>query len=118
MLALALALVATSTATRAPLIDPPFRAALIVGVNAPFEASQATLRFADDDAARFAELLAPEVDRLQLLAVLDAESQNIFAEAAKKASPPDRAHLLAAIATLEQAAIEARNKGKKTELYW
>lgn len=118
MLALALTLAATATTARAPLEIPPFRAALIVGVNAPFEASQATLRFADDDAARFAELLSPEVDRLELLTVLDAESQNIFTEAAKKASPPDRAHLLEAIATFERASKEARDAGRKTELYW
>lgn len=97
---------------------PPFRAAVVVGVNDAFDEAQDDLRYADDDAARYAELLRPTVDHLELLTILDTESQEIFPEAAAAARLPDEAGLLAALARARDLARQARGEGRKTELYF
>jgi hypothetical protein len=97
---------------------PPFRAAVVVGVNEAFDDSQADLRYADDDAARYAELLAGQVEHLELLTVLDAESQELFPEAARQARLPDAAGLDAALTRLRALADGARALGRRAELYF
>jgi hypothetical protein len=97
---------------------PPHRSAIIVGVNDPFDPSQAVLRYADDDAARYFELLGPQIDRVELLLVLDAESQRLYPEAAASAAVPDWPHLLDALSRSETAAAKARAEGRRTELYF
>lgn len=97
---------------------PAHKSAIIIGVNEPFESSQPTLRYADDDAARFFEMLAPEVEHLELLALLDGESQSLFASAASAARSPDHATLLDALARASAAGLEARKAGRRTELYF
>src|SRR5262245_28923517 len=91
------------------------KSAIILGVNEPFEASQPTLRYADDDAARFFEMLSPEVEHLELLASLDDESQPLFRSAAAAARAPDRQTLLAALERAEKASTVARESGRRTE---
>ncbi|MBI2378949.1 MAG: hypothetical protein HYV07_33450 [Deltaproteobacteria bacterium] len=93
----------------------PFRAAVIVGVGEPFEGTP-PLVYADDDAARFAELFGPRSDALELLAVLDAETQLIFPDAAKLSRVPSRAELDAAMGRVSERARVARASGKRTEL--
>lgn len=92
------------------------RTAIIVGVNEPFDTSQPTLRYADDDAARFFELLAPAVDHVELLTVLDAESQALHADAAAHARPPSHAELVRALAAADALARRARSEGRRAEL--
>jgi hypothetical protein len=111
--ALALVLAATSS-----VATGTHRAALIVGVNEPFVEAQVNLRYADDDAARYFELFSPEVDRVELLTVLDRESQPLFPDAAKEARSPGRPQLLDAIDRLEAASEEAHRAARKTELYF
>lgn len=94
------------------------RSAIIVGVNEPFDSTQSALRYADDDAARFFEMLSPDSEHLELLALIDAESQPLYTSAAAAARAPDRAGLLAAIARTEKAAALAREAGRRTELYF
>lgn len=96
----------------------PFRAAVIVGVNAPFDETQSKLRYADDDAARYAELLGPAADHLELLTVLDAESQGLFPAAAARARIPTVAGLDAALERARAAARAARRDGRRAELYF
>lgn len=96
----------------------PFRAAVVIGVNEPFDDTQERLRFADDDAARYAELLAPVVEHLELLAVLDADSQALFPDAARAARVPDEAGLEAALERARARARGARTLGRRTELYF
>ncbi len=96
----------------------PFRAAVVVGVNEAFDEGQADLRYADDDAARYAELLGPLVEHLELLTVLDTESQEIFPEAAKLARVPSEVGLLQALKRARGQARAARAAGRKTELYF
>jgi hypothetical protein len=94
------------------------RAAVIVGVNEPFEGSQAGLHYADDDAARFWELLRPSLDEIELLTILDAESQKLFPEAAKIARPPDHENLVEALERTFRSAKAAKEAGRRAELYF
>lgn len=94
------------------------KSAIIIGVNEAFEPSQPTLRYADDDAARFFEMLSPEVEHLELLALLDGESQSLYGTAAAAARAPDHATLLDALERAAKASQAARDAGRRTELYF
>lgn len=96
----------------------PFRAAVVVGVNQPFDETQSRLQYADDDAARYAELLGPRVEHLELLTVLDDESQSVFEASTRLARVPDEPGLLAALARARARARGARALGRRTELYF
>lgn len=96
---------------------PVHRSALIVGVNEAFEDSQATLHYADDDAARYYELLAPGLDAVRVLTVLDPESQALYPEVAQAARPPDLSTWIESLAALEREASAARAQGRRTELF-
>ena len=85
--ALALLLVAAAPAVRV------HRSAIVIGSQRTVRGSQAILRYADDDAARFYEILEPQVNDLQLLTVLDEESQQLYPHAAAIARPATRAEL-------------------------
>jgi hypothetical protein len=95
-----------------------FKSAIIVGVNEPFEPAQPTLRWADDDAARFFEMFSGEAEHLELLTLLDADSQSLFASAAERARAPDPTELSSALARAENAGSTAREAGRRTELYF
>lgn len=99
------------------LLAAPWRGGLIVGVNEPFEDSQVVLQYADDDAARYHELLGPGLDDAELLTVLDAPSQALFPGAAAVSRPPDRPTFDAALDRLEAKAERARAAGQRTELW-
>ncbi|MEQ9495558.1 MAG: hypothetical protein RIT81_01840 [Deltaproteobacteria bacterium] len=94
------------------------RSAVIIGVNDAFESSQPTLQYADDDAARWYEMFAPSFDRVELLTVLDDESQDIFGDAAKVARPPNLTTLEQTLDRMERSAVEARDSGRRTELFF
>lgn len=111
----ALLLTLTSTGT---LSSETYRSAVIVGVNESFEADQPTLEYADDDAARYYEMFAPLFDRVELLTVLDDDSQDVFPAAAQVARSPDAATLRDTIDRLDDAAAVARVAGRRTELYF
>lgn len=100
----------------AQAVAPVHRSAIIVGVNDAFESEQPTLRYADDDAARYYEMFAPLFDEVALLSVLDEESQQIFAEAASVARPPDARTLRETVARIDERAASARRAGRRTEL--
>lgn len=92
--------------------------AVIVAHNQSFDGDLRPLKYADDDGARYAELLGLQVDEVTLLSVLDAETQRVFPEAAARARPPTRAALDGA---LEQtfARIEADTRaGLRTVFYF
>jgi len=100
-------------------VEPPVhRSAIIVGVNQAFDETTPTLKYADDDAARYYELLSGRVARASLLTVLDAESQGLFGDVAAIAEVPDAAGLDRALAAAAKAAAEARAAGRRTELYF
>lgn len=102
----------------APAEPPPFVAALVVGLNLSHDPAVKPLQFADDDAARYAELLEGVADEVVLLTVLDAASQARHPAAAKAARPPSRAELGRAVAQLSDRVRAARAAGRKTELFF
>ncbi|NNC19635.1 hypothetical protein HJC22_28350 [Corallococcus exiguus] len=85
--------------------------ALIVASNTGTEPSQAPLRYADDDGARYYELFAPRSREVVLLSVLDAETQALHPGLAAKTRPPTHPALGAALARLNARMAEDRAKG-------
>lgn len=95
-----------------------YKSAIIIGVNESFDDSQPNLRFADDDAARFYEILEPQANDLQLLTVLDDESQELYPYAASVARPPTRQELADALARVFAEGRAAKRRGRRSELYF
>jgi hypothetical protein len=113
-LALMLPLLAVPVAARAD--EAVF--AVIVGSNDAPDTSLAPLRFADDDAARYLETLGTRTESARVLTVLDADSQKLYPEVARRALPPTHKALRAALASAF-AEIEAANRaGRRTVFYF
>ncbi|WP_223636764.1 hypothetical protein [Corallococcus sp. EGB] len=85
--------------------------ALIVANNTGTEPSQAPLRYADDDGARYYELFAPRSREVVLLSVLDADTQALHPGLAAKTLPPTHPALGTALARLNARMAEDRAKG-------
>jgi hypothetical protein len=106
---IALPLLFAIVTTGAPV--RPAIEALVIGNNLPIGDSQ-PLRYADDDAVRWWELLREYADSVQLLTVLDQQTAGAHAEAREAAQVPTRAALdrglKAAFARLKQAREEGR----------
>ena len=96
----------------------PYLVALVVGLNASRDPQVAPLKYADDDAARYAELFTGIADKVVLLAVLDAETQERHPEAASTSRPPSVAELQGAVALLAEAVREATAAGRHTEFFF
>lgn len=90
---------------------PESRFVVIVGNNQSLTPGVAPLRFADDDAARWYEILAPTAREISLFTVLDAESQRVFREEARVAEAPTRARLLARLGDYNRKMQAARAEG-------
>jgi len=96
--------------------DPPRRFALVVGSNHTLDADQAALRFADDDAARVAELLVETGVDTELVTHLDRDSQAVFPELVPRAHRPDTEGLRAAFDALRERMTAAKQAGASVEL--
>ena len=92
--------------------------ALIVAHNGGLDSSQAPLRYADDDGARYHELLAPRVREAVLLSVLDEETQVLHPGLAAKTRPPTRAALKEALTRLNARMAQDRARGERPVLYF
>lgn len=92
------------------------RVAVVVGYNGSSQAERADLRYADDDAARYFELLAPGVDRAWLLTQFDDLSQDVFSALVPVARAPTRAALEGVLLEAESVLEAARTRGERTEL--
>lgn len=88
--------------------------ALIVGNNLSLDAADAPLRFADDDAAKYQELFNRLGAKVQLLAVLDPETQRLFPDAAAVARAPTRENLTVALAEINRAIEVASRAGRQS----
>lgn len=96
----------------------PRRYAIIIGHNATGDGSRAPLRFADDDAARFFELLGPISAQAHLLTRFDADSQGPFAHLVATARPPTHQRLAEAVAAVRAAVKADRAAGRRSILYF
>lgn len=92
------------------------RFALVIGSNHAQGEGQSPLRFADDDAARMAELLEEIGVDVELVASLDRDTQATFPELVTRAHPADRGGLDAAWASLLTRLSTAESEGDRTEL--
>jgi hypothetical protein len=97
---LLVAIVALSTANAAA---EHRRYAVIVATSTDPEGKLPALEYADDDGARYHELLSLIADETRLYTVLDADSQRVYPAAARSARVPRRAEVLAGL----DAALEA-----------
>jgi hypothetical protein len=93
------------------------RFALIVGVNESGDEDLPTLRYADDDAARWFELLRALGARTYLLTSADESTRKLHAQAIAEAKQPTNANLSASIAALRGDIAAARAQSLPTELY-
>ena len=92
--------------------------ALIIANNSSLDPKQAPLRYADDDGARYYELLAPQSRETVLLSVLDAETQARHPGLAAKTQPPTRATLKQSLSRLSALMKEDKEAGKAPVLYF
>jgi hypothetical protein len=93
--------------------------AVVVGNNYSLGNRRAELRYADDDAARYAEILetlAP--GRVSLLAELDRDTQKLFPRARSRAVAPTRKNLDIVGKRLTEQLRAARDAGHDTEVYF
>jgi hypothetical protein len=92
--------------------------ALILANNIGTEPKQAPLRYADDDGARYYELLSPRAKETVLLSVLDAETQASHPGLASRTAPPTRAALQQALGRLNARMAEDKARGDLPVLYF
>ncbi len=93
--------------------------AVVIGNNQSLGNRRAELRYADDDAARYFEImetLAP--GRVTLLADFDRDTQKLFPKARSRAAAPSRRNLEAAGARLAAQVRAARAAGHEAEVYF
>src|SRR5689334_11944553 len=93
------------------------RFVIIVANNRSLTSAVQPLRYADDDGARWYELLSPIADRAALLTVLDDESQRVFRKLAPIAEPPTSAALKARLSAFNGEMEAARASGFEPVLY-
>jgi hypothetical protein len=99
--------------------------ALVIGNNQPFaegtlsgSPALAPLRFADDDAAAFYELLAPVLDGGELLTVMDSETQGLYPELAAQVAVPSLAGLELAVGRLRARMERHRAAGDRNVVFF
>ena len=98
--------------------SPPARNfVVVIANNRSLTAGVEPLRYADDDGARWYELLKPTAERISLFTVFDAESQRVFGPLVAEAQPPTRAAIVARLAEYNRAMTEVRNRGEEPVLY-
>lgn len=109
----------TSTTTKTSTMTSPATFALVVANNQPLPGDGlSTLRYADDDGARFYELFELISTRAVIHSVLDSESQRLHPEVARVSRPPTRAAVERSLAELYKEIEATRATGRRTELYF
>jgi hypothetical protein len=94
------------------------RFALVVGSNSPPRPGFATLRYADDDAVRWAVLFQTFGAEVELLTDLDADSERLYGADAPAHRSPTHAEVMQAMARLRGAIDRARAEGARTAFYF
>ena len=110
---------ATVALPAAPM--PPGRVtfAVIIGNNQSLGRRRPDLHYADDDAARYFEILQTMAPgRVTLLADFDRDTARLFPNAKAQASPPKRRSLLALGQRLANETRAARAAGHEVEVYF
>src|SRR5262249_34408505 len=117
----ALALLGSFLPWRKARADAPPRKALfaiIIGVNRGIDPELPTLRYADDDAARYLELFRSLGARTYLLTRADADTRRLHPQAAAEAAVPIEKELARAVAQMSGDIAQARERKVPTALYF
>jgi len=104
-----------------PAAIPPGRVtfAVIIGNNQSLGRRRPDLHYADDDAARYFEILQTMAPgRVSLLADFDRDTERLFPNAKKQASPAKRRSLVALGQRLATETRAARAAGHEVEVYF
>jgi hypothetical protein len=96
----------------------PATFAVIVAHNQSADGSLAPLQYADDDGARYAELLGLSARHVTLLSVMDADTQSLHPKLAAQARMPSRSELEGALKETFRAVQKARDDGRRTIFYF
>lgn len=91
--------------------------ALIIGVNRSVDASAVSLRYADDDAARYRDLFHAVGAGTYLLTSLDENTARLHPLAAGEAAPPRVDRLREVVGRLAGDVARAQRAGRLTNLY-
>jgi hypothetical protein len=110
MMALAFFMVAAQPA------EAPARFALVIGVNTSAEPNLPALRYADDDAARWFDLLRSLGAHALVLMEPDDDTRRLHPQAAAEAHATDERSFDRAVAVLAEDVARAKAVGYKTEL--
>jgi hypothetical protein len=94
------------------------RLALVIGNNQPPRADLPRLRYADDDAVRWAVLFDTLGADVEVLAELDAESRLLYGGVVPPMTPPSRAAVDTAVARIAAAITHARAGGAHVVFYF
>ncbi len=97
--------------------EPPAAFVLVVGVNAPPSADLPTLRYADDDAARYFDLFRALGAKTYLLASLDDNTRRLHPQAAAEARSARPADLASATVAIAADVEQAHRRGLATVFY-
>lgn len=116
--ALLLAAPPAPEAIEAPAIPPTRSFAVVVGTTRSDRPGLPTLRYADDDAARWQELFTLLGAKVELLVVMDADTQARHADLAAQSRIPSRSELQGALDRSFAAMSEARARGERTAFYF
>lgn len=92
--------------------------AVVVGNNLSRRPEDAPLRFADDDAARWTEWLEMSGAEVEVLSVLDAETQALHPEIAARAKVPETRVLREALEASFDRLRAARARGRRAVFYF
>jgi len=117
VLALWMAASAHAAAAAAPARETR-RFALVIGNNRPPRADLPRLRYADDDAVRWAVLFDTLGADVQVLAELDDESRQLYGGIVPPMTPPSRAAVDAAVVRIAAAIAGARAGGAHVVFYF
>jgi hypothetical protein len=99
--------------------EAPATFAVVVGNNHSLNGRRPDLHYADDDAAKYFEILqtiAP--DQVRLLSALDADTSRLFPQVLEHALAPTKSALLDVGRELAAAVSDANQRGQQTELYF
>jgi hypothetical protein len=96
---------------------PVFTQAIIIGANTSVDRELPPLRYADDDAIRFAELFKTIGIPSRVLARLDEATTRLYPEATSGLRMPTAADLHAVVTEVAAQIAQAKARGAKTALY-
>lgn len=115
---LLLALTGAPAPAGAPRAAPaPHRYVVVIGHNGGgADKERASLRFADDDAARFFRQVLPTARQAWLLTTFDAETARLYPTLSDLARPPSRRELARVLGEVNWAVNEEKDSGTPTEL--